>query len=59
MLNTKANKQAVANALHKKLNKGELESLIASKADAKDFQLLSAAIEAKVEYTSFETFQNE
>lgn len=50
----KANKQAVASALHKKVNKSEVESLISTKADSKDFSLLTAAIESKVEYTSFE-----
>ena len=58
-LQNKANKQAVATALHKKINRGELENLIASKADLKEFQLISAAIEAKVEYTSFENFRKE
>lgn len=58
-LQTKANKQAVANALHKKLNKGDFENIIAAKADVRDLQLISAAIEAKVEYTSYEHLQKE
>ena len=58
-LQTKANKQAVASALHKKVNKGELENLINTKADMKELQLISAAIEAKVEYTSFENMKKE
>jgi DNA repair exonuclease SbcCD ATPase subunit len=52
----KANKQAVANALHKKINRNDLESLIANKADSKELAFLSTAIEAKVDYSSFESF---
>jgi hypothetical protein len=57
VLQTKANKQAVANALHKKINRGELENSIASKADMKEIQPILAALEAKVEYSSFENLK--
>ena len=52
----KANKQAVASALHKKVNRNEIEAVIASKADSKDLAFISSAIEAKVDYSSFEGF---
>lgn len=58
-LQGKANKQAVANALHKKVSKSDIENLLSGKAETKDLQMLSAAIEAKVEYSTFENFCKE
>ena len=53
-LNEKANKQSVAQALHRKANKPEMDSVLSKKADLGDLQRVIAALENKIDITSFE-----
>lgn len=50
LLNTKANKPTVAQALHRKANKGEVDEVLARKVDIDDFQKLVTKINDKASY---------
>lgn len=45
----------MAQALHRKANKPEVDSVMAKKADLSDLQRVIAALENKIDITSFET----
>jgi len=53
-LNDKANKQSVAQALHRKANKPEVDALLAKKAELGDLQRIISALENKIDISSFE-----
>ena len=50
LLNTKANKPTVAQALHRKANKGEVDEVLARKVDIDDFQKLVTKLSEKASY---------
>ena len=50
----KANKQTVAQALHRKANKPEIETVLAKKADISDLQRIIVAVDNKIDLASFE-----
>ena len=54
-LGEKANKQSVAQALHRKANRPEIETILAKKADLSDLQRVIAALENKIDIASFES----
>lgn len=53
-LATKASKDSVINALHRKANKAETDSIIKSKVDIEDFQNLMNSLNNKVDINEFE-----
>ena len=50
LLNTKANKPTVAQALHRKANKGEVDEILAHKVDIDEFQKLANKLNEKANY---------
>ena len=53
-LNEKANKQSVAQALHRKANKPDIDAVLAKKGDLSDIQRIVSSLENKIDMTSFE-----
>ncbi|CDW81229.1 UNKNOWN [Stylonychia lemnae] len=53
-IDQKANKQSVAQALHRKANRPDIDTVLAKKADLSDLQRVIAALENKIDITSFE-----
>lgn len=53
-LGEKANKQSVAQALHRKANKAEVDALLAKKAELPELQRFMGALDSKIDLASFE-----
>lgn len=51
----KANKQSVAQALHRKANRAEIDALLAKKADLVDLQRVITALESKIDVSIFDS----
>jgi len=59
MLNAKANKPTVAQALHRKANKGEVDELLARKVDIDDFNKLVTKINDKANNSDLNNVLNQ
>jgi hypothetical protein len=59
MLNTKANKPTVAQALHRKANKGEVDDLLSQKVNFEDFERLILQINEKASIGDLHHLQTE
>jgi len=53
-LNSKASKQSVSNALHRKANKHDVETTLSSKADLSALHILSQQVDCKIDLEVFE-----
>jgi len=53
-LNTKASKESVINALHRKANKNEIEALLKNKVDLEEIQNIISLINNKVDIVDFD-----
>lgn len=57
-LASKASKESVINALHRKANKAETEAMIKSKVDIEDFQNIINSLNNKIDINEFDKLQN-
>lgn len=49
-LSQKANKQSVANALHRKANRSDIEDMLANKVEVHEFQHLQSQLQNRAEH---------
>lgn len=59
LLSQKANKDSVAQALHWKANRNEIDALLAQKLDIKDFERMNLQINWFVERSEFESLKTD
>lgn len=55
MVQSKPDKEKIAQALHRKANRPEIDAILAKKADLSDLQRVIAALESKIDLGSFES----